>query len=62
MDQVFILFFLSILYYFIADLWYQFDDHIVKPRTDNDILGLCGGGDWHMNYIHFYREVDRLEE
>ncbi|KAJ2327094.1 deubiquitinating enzyme, partial [Coemansia sp. RSA 2681] len=48
--------------------WYKFDDDEVSMVTDDDILKLCGGGDWHTAYVTLYRakqlepvEVDRDE-
>ncbi|KAJ2655880.1 deubiquitinating enzyme, partial [Coemansia sp. RSA 1200] len=35
--------------------WYKFDDDNVSMVTDEDILKLCGGGDWHTAYILLYR-------
>ncbi|KAJ2771325.1 deubiquitinating enzyme [Coemansia nantahalensis] len=35
--------------------WYKFDDDQVSMVTDEDILRLCGGGDWHTAYLTLYR-------
>ncbi|KAJ2714901.1 deubiquitinating enzyme [Coemansia spiralis] len=35
--------------------WYRFDDDKVSMVTDDDILRLCGGGDWHTAYVTLYR-------
>ncbi|KAJ2851456.1 deubiquitinating enzyme [Coemansia brasiliensis] len=35
--------------------WYKFDDDNVSMVTDEDILKLCGGGDWHTAYVALYR-------
>ncbi|KAJ2909039.1 deubiquitinating enzyme [Coemansia aciculifera] len=35
--------------------WYKFDDDEVSMVTDEDILKLCGGGDWHTAYVTLYR-------
>ncbi|KAJ2439146.1 deubiquitinating enzyme, partial [Coemansia sp. RSA 2424] len=35
--------------------WYKFDDDEVSMVTDDDILKLCGGGDWHTAYVTLYR-------
>ncbi|KAJ1965527.1 deubiquitinating enzyme [Dipsacomyces acuminosporus] len=35
--------------------WYKFDDDTVSMVTDDDILKLCGGGDWHTAYVTLYR-------
>ncbi|KAA6375215.1 MAG: hypothetical protein EZS28_029259, partial [Streblomastix strix] len=40
----------------------RFDDSEVTPRTDEDIKKLSGGGEWHMAYFTFFREVDELLE
>lgn len=37
--------------------WQQFDDDKIIPKTAEDVLGLCGGGDWHMAYLLLYQEV-----
>jgi hypothetical protein len=46
--------------FFFADLWYEYDDDIVSKREDEDILKLCGGGEWHAAYLLFYKEIDSL--
>ncbi|KAI9500148.1 hypothetical protein BX070DRAFT_67053 [Coemansia spiralis] len=35
--------------------WYKFDDDNVSMVTDDEIIKLCGGGDWHTAYILLYR-------
>ncbi|KAJ1744265.1 deubiquitinating enzyme [Coemansia sp. RSA 1821] len=35
--------------------WYKFDDDDVTMVTDEEILKLCGGGDWHTAYVALYR-------
>ncbi|ORX74043.1 cysteine proteinase [Linderina pennispora] len=40
--------------------WYKFDDDVVSMVTDDDVLKLCGGGDWHTAYVTLYR-AKRLE-
>ncbi|KAJ2252981.1 deubiquitinating enzyme [Coemansia sp. D1744] len=35
--------------------WYKFDDDEVSMVTDDEILKLCGGGDWHTAYVTLYR-------
>ncbi|PIA16187.1 cysteine proteinase [Coemansia reversa NRRL 1564] len=35
--------------------WYKFDDDQVSMVTDDEILRLCGGGDWHTAYVTLYR-------
>jgi ubiquitin carboxyl-terminal hydrolase 14 len=34
--------------------WYMFDDDVVTKMTEEDILKLSGGGDWHTAYCLFY--------
>jgi ubiquitin carboxyl-terminal hydrolase 14 len=36
-------------------VWLKYDDDRVETVTEDQILRLCGGGDWHMAYICFYR-------
>ena len=38
-----------------GDDWFCFDDDSVSPCKSEDIQKLKGGGDWHMNYLTFYR-------
>lgn len=35
--------------------WIEFDDDNPKPRIEDDITRLSGGGDWHMAYIIMYK-------
>ena len=35
--------------------WLQYDDDDVIERTSEDVLGLSGGGDWHMAYLLLYK-------
>ncbi|PSC76595.1 ubiquitin carboxyl-terminal hydrolase 6 [Micractinium conductrix] len=35
--------------------WIQFDDDQMIPRKEEEVLTLCGGGDWHMAYMLLYR-------
>ena len=37
--------------------WLKFDDDAVSPVTEEQVMSLCGGGDWHTAYICFYRAV-----
>ncbi|XP_064605984.1 ubiquitin carboxyl-terminal hydrolase 14-like [Liolophura sinensis] len=37
-----------------GDEWLMFDDDKVHPVTSEDILKLCGGGDWHCAYVLLY--------
>ena len=34
--------------------WYMFDDDVVSKVSEEDILKLSGGGDWHTAYVLFY--------
>ncbi|CAF0882803.1 unnamed protein product [Brachionus calyciflorus] len=34
--------------------WYMYDDDTVTKVTEEDILKLSGGGDWHTAYVLFY--------
>ncbi|GAB6033336.1 Ubiquitin carboxyl-terminal hydrolase 14 [Chamberlinius hualienensis] len=44
--------------------WLQCDDEHVTPVTQEDILKLCGGGDWHCAYVLLYgpRILEEEEE
>lgn len=35
--------------------WVEFDDDTPKPRKEEDIMTLKGGGDWHMAYMCLYK-------
>ncbi|KAE9616185.1 putative ubiquitinyl hydrolase 1 [Lupinus albus] len=35
--------------------WIEYDDDNPKPRVEDDITKLSGGGDWHMAYIIMYK-------
>ena len=35
--------------------WVEFDDETPKPRKEEDIMTLKGGGDWHMAYMCLYK-------
>lgn len=37
--------------------WLLFDDDKLSFKTEEEILNLNGGGDWHMAYLLLYREV-----
>ena len=37
--------------------WVLFDDDTLTFKKDDDIIALCGGGDWHMAYLLLYRAV-----
>ncbi len=34
--------------------WYMFDDEDVTKVSEEDVLKLSGGGDWHTAYVLFY--------
>jgi len=38
--------------------WIKYDDADVKIVPEKDIEMLCGGGDWHMAYLAFYKRID----
>lgn len=38
----------------ISDKWYLFDDDNVSEVTEEQILKLSGGGDWHTSYVLIY--------
>ena len=40
------------------DKWLKYDDSEVTMVSTNDILELKGGGDWHMAYICFFRQLE----
>lgn len=37
--------------------WVLFDDDELIMKKDEDVLALCGGGDWHMAYLLLYRAI-----
>ncbi|KAL6755985.1 hypothetical protein V8C86DRAFT_2658752 [Haematococcus lacustris] len=37
--------------------WVLFDDDKLTLRTEDEILALSGGGDWHMAYLLLYRAI-----
>lgn len=37
--------------------WIKFDDATVTEVSEDDVKNLTGGGDWHMGYLCFYRQV-----
>jgi ubiquitin carboxyl-terminal hydrolase 14 len=37
--------------------WVLFDDDKIIPKTQEDVLALSGGGDWHMAYLLLYSAV-----
>ena len=40
------------------DKWLKYDDSEVTMVTTNEVLELKGGGDWHMAYICFFRQLE----
>ena len=42
----------------IDDKWLKFDDSEVTMVSTNEVLELKGGGDWHMAYICFFRQLE----
>jgi len=41
-----------------GDEWYKYDDDKVTEVKLDDVLGLRGGGDWHMAYYLIYRRLE----
>ena len=41
-----------------GDKWHKFDDKEVTMVTTNEVLELKGGGDWHMAYICFFKQLE----
>ncbi|XP_063718866.1 ubiquitin carboxyl-terminal hydrolase 14-like [Symsagittifera roscoffensis] len=37
------------------DYWFKCDDDKISAVTNDEILKLSGGGDWHMAYLLFYK-------
>jgi ubiquitin carboxyl-terminal hydrolase 14 len=37
------------------DYWFKCDDDNIQAVTNEEILKLSGGGDWHMAYLLFYK-------
>lgn len=37
--------------------WMLYDDDTLIPKTDEDILKLDGGGDWHTAYVLLYQAI-----
>jgi ubiquitin carboxyl-terminal hydrolase 14 len=37
--------------------WVLYDDDQLITKTGEDVLALCGGGDWHMAYLLMYEAV-----
>ena len=36
------------------NVWLKCDDDVISAVTEDDILKLSGGGDWHCAYVLFY--------
>ena len=39
---------------FDLDEWLMFDDENVTPISEEDVMKLSGGGDWHTAYLLIY--------
>lgn len=42
-------------------IWWKFDDDKVSQVTQDEILRLDGGGDWHMAYICLYQSKPNIK-
>ncbi len=42
----------------IIDEWFEYDDDIVTTVTTEQVMDLCGGGDWHTAYLCIYRRLE----
>ncbi|KAI3641415.1 hypothetical protein MIR68_000545 [Amoeboaphelidium protococcarum] len=40
-----------------SGVWHKFDDDVVSKVSEDDVIKLCGGGDWHMAYMLLYSTV-----
>ena len=40
------------------DTWLKYDDSEVTMVSTNEVLELKGGGDWHMAYICFFKQLE----
>ena len=40
------------------DKWLKYDDDTVTMVSTNEVLELKGGGDWHMAYICFFKQLE----
>ena len=45
-----------------GDEWCCFDDDIVTTVKTEDVLQLCGGGDWHTAYLAIYRKLEAVDK
>ena len=43
-----------VILFALLDEWLMFDDENVTPVTEEDVLKLSGGGDWHTAYLLIY--------
>ena len=41
-----------------VDEWYEYDDDIVTTVNTEQVMDLCGGGDWHTAYLCIYRRIE----
>jgi len=48
------------LIFFVPEDWSKYDDEKVSPCKEDDILALCGGGDWHTAYMCYYKRLDKM--
>jgi len=44
-----------------GDEWIKYDDAVVTMCDIEDVKKLCGGGDWHMTYLLFYKRDDDVK-
>lgn len=45
-----------------GDDWLCFDDDIVTNVKTDQVMGLCGGGDWHTAYLAIYRKLEAINK
>merc|ERR1712130_882028 len=45
-----------------AESWFKYDDEKTTTCVEDDVKKLCGGGDWHMTYLLFYKRVDDAKD
>ena len=41
-----------------GDDWIKYDDDMVSVVNTEKVLGLKGGGDFHMTYLCLYRKIE----
>jgi ubiquitin carboxyl-terminal hydrolase 14 len=51
---------LNLILFYLKDEWLKYDDDLVTEVKIDEILGLRGGGDWHMAYYCIYRKLEVL--